>query len=112
MDERIFAKEVSVTTADQTLTILWGDGHQTVFPLEGLRKVCPCATCAEGHENMGKPIEQAIFKQLPTQTWTITNLEEMGNYAVQISWGDGHNTGIYQWESLRNMCPCDICNPA
>ena len=60
---------------------------------------------------MGKPIDPDIFKKPPTQPWTITNLQEMGNYAVQIYWGDGHNTGIYQWESLRSMCPCDICQP-
>ena len=111
VNKKTFAKEVSVNTAEQTLTIIWGDGHQTVFPLQGLRKACPCAVCAGGHENMGKPINPDIFKKPPTQPWTITNLQEMGNYAVQIYWGDGHNTGIYQWESLRSMCPCDICQP-
>jgi DUF971 family protein len=110
VDKKTFAKEVSVSNADQTLTIVWGDDHRSVFPLEGLRRACPCVVCAGGHEFMSQPVNPAIFKQPPTQNWTITDLKEMGNYAVQIVWGDGHDTGIYRWESLRSMCPCEDCH--
>jgi len=110
--KKTFAKEVSVNTSEQTMTIIWDDDHQTVFPLEGLRKACPCAVCAGGHENMGRPIDIDIFKRPPAEIWTITDLQEVGNYALQIFWGDGHNTGIYRWVSLRSMCLCGICNLA
>lgn len=109
MNKETFAKEITVSSSEQTLTLVWADGHETVYPLEGLRKACPCADCAGGHDFMGQPVDPEIFKQPPTQTWTVNSLQEMGNYAVQIFWGDGHNTGIYTWESLRSMCPCDIC---
>lgn len=105
MDERISATEITVETAAQTMTILWADGHRSVYPLEGLRKACPCVECAGGHELMGMPPNPNLMKQSPTQTWTITRLEEVGNYAMQIYWGDGHNTGIYRWEYLRDLSP-------
>ena len=109
MDQKFFAKEISVKTEEQTLTIQWGDGHITTFGLDGLRKACPCAECAGGHANMGKAIDPAIFKQLSSRFWKITNLTEVGYYALQIHWDDGHSTGIYTWRKLREWCPCDAC---
>ena len=32
--------------------------------------------------------------------------EKVGNYALRLTWSDGHATGIYSWEHLRNICPC------
>jgi DUF971 family protein len=110
-DNKFFAKEVAVNTAEQTMMIFWGDGHRSVYTLEGLRMSCPCAVCAGGHEFMGRPVDPAVFKIPPSRTWTVTGLNEMGNYAVQIVWGDGHDSGIYRWESLREMCPCEECFP-
>ena len=111
MDPKLFAKNISVDHATQTLQIDWADGHTSVYPLEGLRLACPCAECAGGHENMGRPVDPAIFDIEPTRQWRIEKLTEVGYYAMQITWGDGHDTGIYRWESLRKMCPCSKCNP-
>jgi DUF971 family protein len=36
----------------------------------------------------------------------LTGMERVGNYALQLTWKDGHNYGIYTWELLRDMCPC------
>ena len=36
-------------------------------------------------------------------------IEEVGTYAVRINWNDGHNTGIYSFEHLRDNCPCAEC---
>ena len=109
MDKKNFAKDISVNTAEQTMTIIWADEHLTEFPLEGLRLACPCVECAGGHEQMGKPFNPALFNIPAAQIWQINDLQEVGNYALQIFWGDGHNTGIYKWESLRDICPCEQC---
>jgi len=109
MDKRDFAKDISVNTAEQTMTIIWADEHRSVFPLEGLRLACPCVECAGGHDQMGKAFNPALFNVPPTQIRKITDLQEVGNYALQIFWEDGHNTGIYQWETLRDICPCELC---
>jgi len=39
----------------------------------------------------------------------IQRLVPVGAYAVQIVWSDGHDTGIYAFESLRKACPCKEC---
>ncbi|TDI93353.1 MAG: DUF971 domain-containing protein [Caldithrix sp.] len=109
MDKKFFAKEISVGTEEQTMTIVWADEHRSVFPLEGLRFACPCVECAGGHDQMGKPFNPALFKVPATQIWKISDLQEVGNYALQIFWEDGHNTGIYGWETLRGLCPCELC---
>lgn len=111
MDKSTHASEVLVNSAEQTLTIVWADGHRSVFPFGGLRRACPCVECVGGHANMGQPVDPAIFKQPATRTWKIVDLQEVGNYAMQIFWDDGHNTGIYRWDSLRAMCPCEKCQP-
>ena len=36
----------------------------------------------------------------------------VGRYAISIQWSDGHDTGIYSYETLRQLCPCEICQPA
>ena len=41
----------------------------------------------------------------------ITALNPVGAYAVQIVWSDGHDTGIYSFESLRSACACKECRP-
>ena len=36
----------------------------------------------------------------------------MGNYAIKILWNDNHSSGIYSWDYLRGICPCDDCASA
>ena len=36
----------------------------------------------------------------------------VGSYAIQINFSDGHNTGIYSYEQLRMICPCEACAAA
>jgi DUF971 family protein len=33
----------------------------------------------------------------------------VGRYAIRFHWSDGHSTGIYTFEQLRELCPCPIC---
>lgn len=108
---KYFAKDVSVSTAEQTMKIIWDDEHCSGYPLEGLRLACPCVECAGGHHQMGRQVDADVFRKPATRTWEIAELREVGNYALQIFWGDGHNTGIYQWRSLRELCPCEACQP-
>jgi DUF971 family protein len=41
-----------------------------------------------------------------------TALHLVGNYAMQLAWSDGHDTGIYSWDALRALCPCPQCSGA
>ena len=100
--------KIVVKNEKQTLSITWADGHESVFPLDGLRRACPCAGC-QGHENMGTLPDREIFLVPSLMRWEKLKLEQVGNYAIRFIWDDGHDTGIYTWERLRAMCPCDDC---
>ena len=45
-------------------------------------------------------------------TLKMLSVEPVGNYAIRINWSDGHSTGIYSWEHLRQICPCPECRAA
>jgi DUF971 family protein len=52
-----------------------------------------------------------IFK-LPPEDSPATNIERIepvGSYAISIQWEDGHYYGIYKWDYLRSLCPCEEC---
>ena len=57
-----------------------------------------------GPEGLGDPNQITV----PTDTQAI-NLELVGRYAIQFTWSDGHSTGIYSFETLREICPCPQC---
>lgn len=93
----------------QTFTVEWVDGHASVFPLDGLRRACPCASCMGGHEHMGELPDPEIFDVPALMTWREVQVEAVGSYALRFTWDDGHDAGIYTWERLRAMCPCAAC---
>jgi DUF971 family protein len=93
----------------QSIDITWLDGHQSSFGWEFLRWRCPCAICqGEG----GVPGVLASTNRLTQEETTLTDLGPVGNYAMYLTWQDGHSTGIYSWEFLRQICPCPECSAA
>jgi DUF971 family protein len=78
--------------ASSEVEFTWDDGHVSRFPISFLREQCPCAGC-KGEVMFGK-----VYKPAP-----LTVLTPVGQYAIQIAWGDGHDTGIYSWEYLRML---------
>lgn len=42
----------------------------------------------------------------------MLNVEPVGSYALKIFWNDGHSSGIYSWDHLRNICACAECAAA
>jgi DUF971 family protein len=91
----------------RTLRIPWADGHESVYGWEYLRRNCPCAHCRGEWSVKGMIDENTIL--LANQT-VLTTLEHVGHYAVRITWGDGHATGIYAFRELRGICPCSACS--
>jgi DUF971 family protein len=92
--------EVRHERGARRVVVLWEDGHESVFPLDYLRSWCPCAMC-QGHE------PQARYLDLRGQE--LVHVEGVGNYAVSLTWQDGHSTGIYSFRLLRALCPCPAC---
>lgn len=88
---------------EKFLRIKWLDGFQSIISLENLRKHCPCAGC-QGEEIPGKKLKLPVLT-LNTKpgVYEIASIEPVGNYAIKITWKDGHDTGIYSFEYLRAL---------
>ncbi|MGA2135691.1 MAG: DUF971 domain-containing protein [Bryobacteraceae bacterium] len=97
------------------IKIDWKDGHLSEYGLTYLRDKCPCATCSGAHGTPPRQPESAPDPASPFQMYKpvikMLSVEPVGNYAIRIHWSDGHSSGIYSWEHLRNICPCARCNP-
>jgi DUF971 family protein len=96
--------------------ITWADGHSSHFEFAYLRDKCPCATC---NDERGKK-EVLTTMNLPSSPLLpmykpkprAQAATQVGNYAVQISFTDGHSTGIFSYDYLRTLCPCEDCGHA
>src|SRR5262249_35140917 len=86
---------------DDKLVITWSDGLRTTHTWQNLRKNCPCATCRE--ESLMPPDPFRILKPSELVPLTPLEIEPVGYYAYKITWSDGHDTGIYTLEYLREL---------
>jgi DUF971 family protein len=101
--------DVSVFTKRRALEIEWSDGHRSTYDWELLRWNCPCATC---NGEFGSPGVLQFTAALKSEQTTMTDLNEVGRYALQPIWQDGHDTGIYSFDLLRRLCACADCMAA
>ena len=87
----------------ESLKITWSDGAEHLLSVRTLRDACPCASCRE------KRIKDAPSDLLPvlmvqeTQPLRIQGMRPVGNYAYAIAFSDGHDTGIFTLEFLREL---------
>jgi DUF971 family protein len=98
-------KDIALDKKAHVLRLLWDDGHEAVFPLDQLREACPCAVCRGGHEFMGPEHDPDIIELKPARSYAVMSMGLTGNYALQITWDDGHSSGIYSWGYLRRLLP-------
>jgi DUF971 family protein len=115
IDTRKKASSVKVhVTSGAGVDIVWSDGHASHFDFTYLRDLCPCALCNDergkkeslaGAIGAGSAALLPMFKAKPRAQSAVA----VGNYAVQITYSDGHSTGIYSFDYLRTICPCPDC---
>ena len=104
-------RRVSPPEHDAGLIIRWTDGAETFVAAINIRKNCPCATCAEesGKSVHAKPLSPKGPSALRVIGATLEESVELkeiwgvGNYALGLRWGDGHDTGIYSYSLLRSL---------
>lgn len=92
---------------DKGLAIQWPDGAASYYSIPYLRRMSPSADARELRKAMAKnrltvipPGQAAAAGEI-----TATHAELVGNYAIKIEFSDGHRTGIYTWEYLREIDP-------
>jgi len=88
------------------LGIEWNDGHKGVYPVRYLRQQCPCAACVDEWSGARRLQPDDVPLLIMLQ-----DVQPVGRYALQFSWSDGHDTGIYSYALLRRLCQCDVCQP-
>jgi DUF971 family protein len=100
------------------IDITWADGHASHYDFAYLREECPCATCSDAREkkaSLGESIAALnpspllpMFKPKPRAQAAT----QIGSYAIQLNFSDGHSTGIYSYDFFRIICPCAECAKA
>ena len=90
-------REITQKSATE-LMIRWGDGVESVYAVRQLRLACGCASCVDewSGENRLDP------DSVPDDVHPL-QIESVGRYAIQIEWSDGHTTGIYPFDRLREL---------
>lgn len=92
------------------LAITWLDGTTSNLTSEVLRRECPCASCKEkrGDTTHAKPLtgkkrSLAIVENTVEQETSLQEIWAVGQYALGIRWADGHDSGIYPFDLLRQL---------
>ena len=96
------------------IKIDWKDRHHSEYGLTYLRDKCPCAQCTGAHGTPPRqPESKAAAPGNPFPMFKpalkILDVEPVGNYAIRIKWSDGHSSGIYSYDHLRQICECQEC---
>jgi len=84
---------------DATLRIAWGDGRVCHYRAPVLRRLCPCAQCV--NEFTG---ERTLRPDAVSDEIKIADMGIVGRYALNFRWSDRHDTGIYSFRLLREIC--------
>lgn len=88
--------EITLHKSKRTLEIAFSDGKRFELPCEYLRVYSPSAE-VRGHG----PGQETL--QLGKEDVNIEKIEQVGTYAIQPTFDDGHNSGIYSWETLYDL---------
>lgn len=82
------------------MEIEWEDGRRTAYSAEQLRWACPCAECRGEAGSEGR---LARVTSLSPDELRLKDVALVGQYALQIAFESGHNTGIYTFRLLRDL---------
>lgn len=96
-------KPITLRREGDGLAIDWSDGVKTLATWQVLRKGCPCASCNEERAKPADPFKLLSEKELAAGSPQPSKMTPRGHYAYQIVWNDGHDTGIYTLELLRQL---------
>lgn len=83
---------------DGNLIVKWDDGRESKFSPKWLRARCPCAECVEEWSGRRVVGDEQVKPDVRPR-----GMHQVGRYAAQIDWSDGHSTGIYSWDYLLKL---------
>jgi DUF971 family protein len=92
------AEPVGISMEGRTLKVDWGQGTVQILPFRLLRQQCPCAACVDEWTH-----QRTLDAQSVPEDIALREAKPVGNYALQLNFSDGHQTGIYAWSTLREL---------
>lgn len=92
--------ELKIIEPDQ-LEIIWSDGEIRHYGFLELHANCPCATCQKNRR--GESTGTAGGQAAEVGPVRVVSMKPVGNYAYGITYSDGHDTGIYTFDLLRQL---------
>ncbi len=81
---------------ERTLGLRWSDGTEDLWDVVRLRRTCPCAHCVD--EDTGR---RTLRREDVADDVRIASLGTVGRYALTLRFTDGHDTGRYRWDRLK-----------
>ena len=99
--QAIEPREISQESENQ-LRITWADEKVCEYDAARLRRSCPCAQCVNEWTGERTLKPEAISNEI-----RIEDISIVGRYALNFRWSDGHETGIYSFQFLRDLCDAD-----
>jgi DUF971 family protein len=95
-------RPLDIQIIGEELAVKWDDASETFYRLEELRRACPCAGCRGETDIMGQ-IHKFPSKPLAPASFQLRRIERVGTYALQPFWGDGHSSGIFSFDYLKQL---------
>jgi DUF971 family protein len=95
-------KPLDIQQVGNELAVKWDNGEENFIRLEKLRGDCPCAGCKGETDIMGT-LYKNPSQPLTAKAFELVKFSTVGGYAIQPVWADGHNTGIYSFDYLRQV---------
>lgn len=89
----------AIEQESDNLKIEWSDGRACRYAAAMLRRSCPCAQCV--NEWTG---ERMLKAESIADTIAIEDAQLVGRYALTVRFSDKHETGIYSFKMLRELC--------
>ncbi len=96
---------IVVDVNNRLMQIDWADGRTCVYDFTQLRRACPCAACQPWKEGLGPVgVVSESARHAVGELRRVEDVSPVGAYALSMNWTDGHNSGIYSFEYLRDLC--------
>ncbi len=106
-------QNIIVDIETRQVQINWADGVSTIYDFTQLRRACPCAECQPWKEGMGPVGEiSESARRAIGDLRRVEDVSQVGSYALNFRWTDGHDAGIYSFEYLRNLASDQEANNA
>lgn len=85
-------------TPDGKLGVEWNDGTRGVCSVRDLRCACPCALCVDEHTGVKTLDDSTVSDDIK-----LVKVQSVGRYAATLAFSDGHSSGIYPYDKLKDL---------